>query len=208
MHSKLWLFEAAIGKGDLNFAVQGLMGIRGKAAKNTRLHLEATALLAICSLRQRNLREAAPLIAEVLRSKKIRSERSRRQFLRGLVARFEEEGLLAALGARQPEQLDPVEIQELAAGLVKSKNEDEIFAEMGHAVPRESVDFLLKVDKLAKSALTSKEALYLPGEALLVEKAQLGRTLFASIKRVLWNSLCDPQSDIYKAWFGGLSVFL
>jgi hypothetical protein len=34
-----------------------------------------------------------------------------------------------------------------------------------------------------------------------LEKAELGRTAFRSFKRVLYRSLCDPDSDVYKAWF-------
>ena len=42
-----------------------------------------------------------------------------------------------------------------------------------------------------------------------MEKAELGRTTFRSFKRVLWNSLCKPESDIYKAWFSaGLNCVL
>ena len=34
-------------------------------------------------------------------------------------------------------------------------------------------------------------------------------SLFGSIKRTLYKSLCDPESDIYKAWFsGGLKLLL
>jgi len=62
---------------------------------------------------------------------------------------------------------------------------------------------------MAKRGLTKKEILYLPGEAQIVEKAELGRTVFRSFKRVLWRSLCDPESDIYKAWFSaGLNFVL
>jgi hypothetical protein len=80
---------------------------------------------------------------------------------------------------------------------------------MGKALPPESVAFLLRVDTLAKRGLTRTEILYLPGEAQIMEKAELGRTVFRSFKRVLWNSLCDPESDVYKAWFsGGLNCVL
>jgi hypothetical protein len=209
MQAKVWLFEAAMEAGHLSIAMPGFVGIRGKASKGTRLHLEATALLAICYLRQKNLTKAEPLIAEVLKSRNIRSESGRRRFLRHVVARFEEEGLLAALVEQQPDRLDAGEIQDLAAVLVRTKNEDEILFEMGKALPPESIAFLLKVDTMAKRGLTRKEILYLPGEAQIMEKAELGRTAFRSFKRVLWNSLCNPESDIYKAWFSsGLNFVL
>jgi hypothetical protein len=105
--------------------------------------------------------------------------------------------------------LDPGEIQELAATLVRTRNEDQIHFSMGEALPPESIMFLLKVDAIAKRGLTATEVHYLPGESHITEKAELGRTVFRSFKRVLWRSLCDPESDVYKAWFsGGLGYVL
>lgn len=116
--------------GHLSIAVPGFIGIRGKVAKTTRLHLEATALLAICYLRQKKLAGAEPLIREVLRNRNIRSESRRKQFLREVVSRFKEEGLLGALSGQVREELDAEEVQQLAADLVRTKNEDEILSEM------------------------------------------------------------------------------
>jgi hypothetical protein len=161
MQAKVWLFEAAMEARHLNVAIPGLIGILGKASKGTRLRLEATALLAICYLRQKNLTKAEPLIAEVLKSKNIRSESGRRRFLRHVVSRFEEEALLGTLVGQQPDRLDPGETQDLAAVLVRTKNEDEILFVMGEALPPESTAFLLKVDTIAKRGLTKKEILYL-----------------------------------------------
>jgi hypothetical protein len=48
MQSKVWLFEAAMEAGNLDIAEAGFVGVRAKCSKGTRLHLEATALLAIC----------------------------------------------------------------------------------------------------------------------------------------------------------------
>jgi hypothetical protein len=209
MQAKAWLFEAAMEAGQLNVAEPGFIGIRKKMSRGSRLHLEATTLLAICYLRQKKLEKAEPLITEALRSRNIRSESGRRRFLRHVVARFEEEGLLAALIERHAEGLDAEEIQNLAAELVRTKSEDEIFADIGRSLPPESVAFLLKVDAMSKRGLSQKEVLYLPGEAQILEKAELGRTTFRSAKRVLWNSLCNPESDIYKAWFSsGLNCVL
>ena len=209
MQAKAWCFEAAMEAGQLDVAELGFIGVRGKTSDRSRIHLEATALLAICYLRQKKLAQAEPLIAAVLKSKNIKSEPGRRRFLQQMVARFEEEGLLGALAEHQPEKLDPGELEELAGQLIRTKNEDEILYQMGASLPPESIAFLLKVDSIAKRGLTTKEVLYLPGEAQILEKAELGRTTFRSLKRVLWNSLCDPQSDVYKAWYNnGLGCVL
>ncbi len=209
MQSKAWLFEAAMEAGLLDVAIPGFIGIRGKTSPGSRIHLEATVLLAISYLRQKQLPKAEPLVAAALKSRNIKSEARRRRFLQHIVARFEEEGLLGALVRIQSDKLDPAEIETLAATLVRSKNEDEILFEMGAALPGEAVLFLLKVDAMAKRSLTTKEVLYLPGGSQIIEKAKLGRTVFASFKRILWRSLCDPDSDVYKAWFAkGLGYVL
>jgi hypothetical protein len=209
MQAKSWLFEAAMESGNLQISESGFEGIRQKTAANSRLYLEATSLLAICYLRQRKLDKAGPLVAKVLASRNIKSPSGRRRFLKHVVSRFEEEGLFGALQLSSSEHLDPGEIQEEAARLIQTKNEDEIFFEMGKSLPPAAVAILLKVDELAKRGLTTTEVHYLPGEAQIMETAELGRTMFRSFQRVLWRSFCDPNSKIYKAWFSqGLSFVL
>jgi len=37
----------------------------------------------------------------------------------------------------------------------------------------------------------------------------MGKTVFQSVKRVIYNSLCNPNSDIYKSWFNnGMQIVL
>jgi hypothetical protein len=193
MQSKVWLFEAALEGGNLDIAEAGFVGVRAKCSKGTRLHLEATARLAICYLRQKKLGRAEPLIAEALSSRNIKSESRRRQFVRSIVSRFEEEGLLGTLVGQRIDRLDPNEIEDLAAAFVQTKNEDEILFEMGNALPPESAAFLLKVDMMAKRGLTRKELLYLPGEAQIMQKAELGRTTFHSFKRILMELVLQSR---------------
>ena len=98
MQAKNWLFEAALESGNIEFAISGFNGIRIKASSTTRLYLEATALLAVCYLRKKDLKSAQPLIEEALGNlRNISSERQRRKLHANLVKRFEEEGMLAAL---------------------------------------------------------------------------------------------------------------
>jgi hypothetical protein len=178
MQSKVWLFEAALEAGNFDIAEAGFVGVRAKCSKGTRLHLEATALLAICYLRQKKIGKAEPLVAEALNSRNIKSEFRRRQFVRSIVSRFEEEGLLGTLVGQRVDRLDPNEIEDLAAALVRTKNEDEILFEMGNALPPESTAFLLKVDMMAKRGLTRKELLYLPGEAQIMQRRSSAERLF------------------------------
>jgi hypothetical protein len=84
-----------------------------------------------------------------------------------------------------------------------------MFAIIGASLPREAIDFLLKVDLAAKRQLEPKEVLYLPSNSEIVKPAKLGRTFFGSLKSTLWKSLCDPASEIYKIWYGeGFAIVL
>ena len=71
MQSKNWLFEAAMESGNLQFAIAGLTGVQKKCNPRTRVYLEATALLAICHIRNENIDSAEPLIAKVLEKSKM-----------------------------------------------------------------------------------------------------------------------------------------
>lgn len=209
MQAKNWLFQAAMEAGELGVAIAGFSGIRQKVSTRTRVYLEATALLAICHIRQRNVTAAEPLMAEVLVSKNIKSEARRRKFLRLAVRKFEEEGVLAALRGYGHDTLDATELESQAGLLIQTQTDDQILAGIGSSIPREVTDFLLKVDAAAKRSLTAKEIKYLPPPEDLVKNSEVGRTVFGSLKVVLWRSLCNPESEIYKAWFSrGFSFVL
>lgn len=199
---KAWLFEAAMEAGELKTAELGFIGIRKKTVSGTRIYLEATALLAICYLRNDRLDLAEPMIAETLkRDKNIGSKARRRKFIRTVVKRFEEEGALASLKGYGNEQLDPDELQSDAGAMIQTLTEDEVFANLGKSLPKKTVAYLLKIDEFARGQLPSAEVRYLPLPEDLVKHSELGRTVFSSIRRVLYRSLCDPESDVYKAWF-------
>jgi hypothetical protein len=208
MQAKIWVFEAAMEAGRLEIAVQGLSGVRQKVARRTRLFLEATALLAICYIRQRNLDAAAPLMQEVLTNDAFISSPLRRREFRGrVVQRFDEEGALSAMIGRFAESMDANEVHEQAVDLVRSAPEDEIFARVGDALPADVVDFVKQVDDLARRLLPKGEVRYLPPPRHLLEKDVLGRTAVGAVRRVLWRALCDPDSDLHRMWFAkGMGV--
>jgi hypothetical protein len=211
MRSKNWLYEAALEAGRFQTAISGLSGVRQKVSSSTRVYLEATALLAIAQLRRGAIEKAQPFIFEALQlaDTSIRSDRRRRQFRRRLVARFEEEAALAAVRGIGEELLDPGELQEAAGYLLQTRTEDELLESLGEALPQTAIQRLLQVDALAKRALPPAEVRLLPTAEDLQQKRELGRKFFAPVRRVLWRSLCDPKSDVYKAWVGeGLGAVL
>lgn len=201
MQAKNWLFEAAMEAGELETALAGFRGVRQKMASTTRTYLEATALLAICLLRKSQVADAEPLIAEVLQSDaNILSVSRRRQFRMRVIRRFEEEAALAALNGPTFTPLDIDRVQEQAGLLLQTKTEDEIYVEIGREVSPEVIKILLRVHEFSGRQLTASELKFLPPARTITEKINVGKTIAEAAKRVVWRSLCDPQSEVYKAW--------
>ncbi len=209
MRSKTWLFEAALNAGELHTAEAGLRGICSKTSPTTRVHLEALTLLAICLIRQGRLNEGEKLIAKSLESKAIREAERRRIFVRSVTERFKLEGYLAAARGHTYEHLDAQEVDAEAIIALQRKSDDELYDEIASALPRSVIESVLRIDRSARQKLTYEETLLLPSPVALERRRDQGRSFFASLKLVIWKSLCDPKSDIYQAWFtNGIASFL
>jgi hypothetical protein len=78
LENYLKLYEAALETRQISVAIKGFQFVRKNANENTRLHLEATTLLAICYLREKKLNLAEPLMAEVLQNDKVIKSKSKR----------------------------------------------------------------------------------------------------------------------------------
>jgi hypothetical protein len=158
-------------------------------------------LLAICHLRRKEVSKAEPLIATVLRNEHhIASERRRRQFRLRIIRRFEEEAVLAALVGTAHERLDIDRVQSEAGQLLQTQTDEEILARIGSEVPPEVVTILLRVHEFATSQLPPADLKLLPPARTITERISLGQTIANSVKRVVWRSLCDPASEVYRMW--------
>ncbi|MDO3383012.1 hypothetical protein [Gilvimarinus algae] len=210
MQSKNWMFETAMEVGEIDYAINGFSDVRQKVAKSTRLYLEATALLAICHLRKRDLYRAKPYMVEALRCEKnIRSENGRSEFKVSLAKRFDEEALLASIATNESEFMDLDKIQSDAAKLIQTKHEDEILEMLGANVPEFALDFVERVHAESKNLLTYEETLRLPSPATFHQKKKLGKGVLSAFQTVIWQSLCDKESEVYKMWFtNGLQAVL
>lgn len=203
MHCKNWLFEAAIEAGEHDYAKTGLRAVREKTNSNTRVHLEATALLAICLLRQGLTEESKPFMSEVLRNDKvIRSDKKRREFRCHIVRRFEEEAVLGAFkDSPKSDPLFPQEIQDEAGKLVmKNLDVEEIFLRIGQASPPKVSALILQVDAFSRGNLPEDVIKFLPSPQDKVDQKHVGMTVHEALKRRLHASLCDKDSEIYQAW--------
>jgi len=208
MQAKNWLFEAAMEAGNIGYAISGFEGVRKKVSHATRLYLEATALLAICYLRKGDIKKAQPLIDEALSSlKNIRTDNQRRNFRVSIVKRFEEEGMLAALREIGAQPLNIDEIYLDASAVAEKKTKEEIIILLGESTPPSVVHFLERVSMISKKQLSYKEVLFLPSHQIDQKPLKLGQRVFSSLKHVVWKSLCDPESSVYKLWFtSGMTV--
>ncbi|PIB34490.1 hypothetical protein BFP72_03210 [Reichenbachiella sp. 5M10] len=203
MMAKNRLFESAMEAGKLDFAERGLIGVRQRVNNRTRVYLEASSLLAICYLRQSDLVKAEPIIQEVLSNDQvIKSQPKREEFRKQIITRFDQEGALFAIKENFAQKLDPKEIQDEAGILIaSSKSEEDLFEDIGKEVPEHAINILLRIDEFSKNLLPSAERLKLPPPKQAIQTKQVGKTIFSSVKRVLYKSLCDKESDIYQAWY-------
>lgn len=208
--SKNKLFELAIEKNDFDFAISGLNSNRETLNENTRIYLESTSLLAICYVRMQEIEKAKPFIREVLTNHTvIKSDRTRQIFHSEIIERFNEEVALCTLKSDNKPNYNEAEIEQEVINIIQTFNDQEIFAQIGHSSPKATKDLIFLVYDYSTKQLTIKERLALPSPEQKVKDAEVGITVFQSVKRVIYNSLCTPESEIYKAWFAnGMKMVL
>ncbi|WCN15332.1 hypothetical protein GV054_21135 [Marinomonas mediterranea] len=207
LQAKNWLYETAMEANSLTFAKMGFEGTIQKSNKNTRLHLEAISLLAICYLREANLDRSRDLIIKAVESiNNIKSEDRRKQFHRRLIERLEEESILVGLKDESGTPLALEEVDQHTIKLVMTKSENQIYLEMGQAVPQRSIDLLSDVRDTYTMRLPGPDRKLLPSPITEENKEELGKRASSALKRVAWRAVCSPNSEIYKAWSQGLSV--
>lgn len=200
--SKNKLYELAIELSDFDFAISGLQSNRSVLNNNTRIYLEATALLAICYTRMQEIEHAKPFIKEVLTNENIiKSERTRQIFHSEVIERFNEEAALATLKSDVKPIYNEDEIEDEVAKICQNLNDQEIYTQIGQSSPQSTKDLIFLVYNFSTKQLSSAERLALPSPDQKIKDAEIGLTVFQSVKRVIYNSLCNPESDIYKIWF-------
>lgn len=207
LQAKNWLYETAMEANSLTFAKMGFEGTIQKSSPRTRLNLEATSLLAICYLREGNLDRARELIVRSVENiNNITSDERREQFHKRLIEKLEEESILVGLVDSSATPLKLEEVDEQVVKLVRTKSENQIYLEMGRAVPQKSVDLLADVRGTYVLRLPAPDRKMLPPPITEENKEALGKRASSALKRVAWRAICSPESEIYKAWSQNLSV--
>jgi hypothetical protein len=201
LRAKLWAYEACVDANRLAYAEPGLIGVRKLASPNTRLFLEASALLAVTYLRQKKLGEAKKLIREVIGNiNNITSDRTRHQFQKRFIERVEEECIFAELIGSGDGPLDIKEVEAKAIFLVQRNSDDEIYKLIGNSVPMPGLTLLSDVRNYSILQLPAPDRKLLPAPEKAQEPKNIGRTTFALLRRIAWKTFCKPDSPIYKLW--------
>ena len=208
--SKNRFYELALEEDELRTAIRGFQNVRVSISKNTRLYLEATTLLSLCHLRRKDLERAKPLIQEVLTNDKvIKSEETRTKFRAEVVERYSQEATLFSLRNKGEEKLTEEEVEKEVIRLLTTNNESDIYIGIGKIIPSSSKNLLFQVHEYSTKQLPSAEKLALPNPEQKIKDESVGKTFFQSVKRVIYNSICDPKNEIYKTWFtNGMSAVL
>jgi hypothetical protein len=202
---KNWLYECALEAREVDFATAGFEGNRKLAKSGTRLYLEATAFLAICYLRVGNIEKAKLHVREAIQCvSNIQSTRRREQFHKRYLARIEEECVLASLIEEEPGHIDVDLLQDEAVKLLP-KSEDELLEILGKNLPGHSVQLLLDVECFYRRQLPAPDQKLLPAPINDQRFRELGLKVRAAFKTVAWRVVCDPESDLYKAWSKNLA---
>lgn len=200
--SKNKLYELAIELEDYEFVISSLISNRNILNKNTRIYLETTSLLAICYVRMQEIEKAKPYIKEVLTNHTIiKSERTRQKFHSEIINRFNEEVALCTLKSDKKPIFIETEIEKEVIRLIQNYSEDEIFTQIGLATPKSTKDLMFVVYDFSTNQLPANERLALPSPEQKIKDSEVGLTVFQSVKRVVYNSLCNPENEIYKVWY-------
>ena len=201
LRAKLWAFEACLDSNRLQYAQSGFLGVRKLAGPSTRLYLEASSLLAICYLRNKEVNEAKEVVREVVkRINNIKSDRTRRQFQKRLIERIEEECIFTDLMNTQGGSLDPKEIEEKAILLVQHNSDNEILKLIGNSVPSSGIALLRDVRAYSIEQIPPSDRKLLPPSEKAEEPRKIGKTAFAVLRRATWKTLCSEDSSVYKLW--------
>lgn len=200
------LSETAIRIGNNAFAIQHLNSVVHTSNKSTRIRVEAYSLLVIAHLRSGDIECAKKNISEVVNCiKNISSQNSREIFYKKLVARIEEEAILAGARLDCPPALDVNDVQSQAI-LLLGESESQLLARIGNALPGKSIDLFTTLRSSTLLEIPHQERKCLPPPNETIPSASIGRKAVSALKHVCWTALCDKNDELYKAWSDGLSA--
>jgi hypothetical protein len=123
----------------------------------------------------------------------------RKDFLKRISKRFEEESLVASFGAGEIHiDIDSI-ISQVETNFISNKSSEELLGDIGRVVPQQSLDFVKRMSDMANRQLTHLEQKMLPPPPESKDIIRIGQTTFAALSRRLWIAICPPESKFQKA---------
>jgi hypothetical protein len=98
-------------------------------------------------------------------------------------------------------EIDNNEIYDDAIKAQNLLSEDQLYVEIGKSLPKITKELLFEVDTFSKKQLPYSELKVLPSPQDVIKNDAAGKTVFSAIKLVVYKSLCDPNSEVYKIWY-------
>jgi hypothetical protein len=207
MKNKIYFFEAALEKGEIDYAISGLIGVRNKVSDSSRMYLESTALLAVCYIRMNKISIAQGYVDETIRRiNNIISDELRREFHRTFLKRIDDEMILNRAKEDFTEPLNEELIHQESILIVQSKTEDEMYELIGKLISESTIKLIGSFQKNNLLLLPLADRKFLPPPVSTENKRDIGEKFSLALKRVIWKGLCNPDSDLYQAWSNGLSI--
>lgn len=210
VQSKNKLCELAIELGQLDSILKILESNIQVLQTKTRIYIETISLIAIYHLRLKDVEKAKKYIKEVLENYDvIKTERTRRIFHSEIIDRFNQEVAIATLTGFHDFTIDQDEVEREAIRIIQTLTDDEIYEKIGKLSPQSTKDLIYVVHDYSLKQLPFTQRAMLPSPDQKVKDKEVGLTVYEAVKRVLYNSMCNPESEIYKAWYtNGLQFFL
>ncbi len=200
LQAKNWFFQAALEDNKIRYAIRGYENVRIRANQNTRTYLEATVLLGICHLRDRNIDTAKKYIREaILNINNIKSDQRRNQLQKRIIQRIEFECILGQLKMEGGQFLESDELHKRAVIMLQNKSEQEIFTLVGEHLPQSSLQLTQNIKNYSIKLLPfGDQKLLNPPPS--ISSTQFGEKVLNVVKSVGWRTICDPDSEIYNLW--------
>lgn len=201
LHSKIWLAECLINSGKTEEAIAELEQIALSCISNPRLYFQSKALLAVCRIRQGEIHLAQQLSFELEDALATATSKRKLLLLSTILDRLRQENYILAMREFDEVNLSSDEVFLEAERLADLVSDNSLYEQIGKSLPPRLIEMIYFSGSMEPKLLTMNRFLYLPAPAKPETSEQRGKSVFNSVRIVLWRSLCDPESEIYKAWY-------
>jgi len=191
--------ELLIFKNDHRSADKFLTAITRNTNTNTRLFQESSILLSIAKLHLNELHAAEEHLRAALHSTAITNADRRRQFLKRISERFEEESLLISFGNSSFTFDADTIINEVQQNCMSNISDNQLLEKIGKVIPQKSIEFMHRIHDMAKNQLNYDDKIMLPPPTDAHDFTALGKRVFDGISRRIWIELCVEGSPVKRA---------